>query len=59
MSSDAETEMMELDCPHCGAKVGEWCYTTAGARASYLHSARFYAWRDTARANTPDWPPVR
>lgn len=62
----AEVAMVGIRCRHCDAAPGEWCVTTSGFRASYLHSARFYDWRETADAEPPtntaqhraEWPPV-
>jgi hypothetical protein len=49
---DVQAEMVRLPCEFCGALAGQWCVTKSGARSGYLHSARFYAWRD----RPGDWP---
>lgn len=32
--------MVEIPCARCGARPSEWCVTSSGGRATYLHSAR-------------------
>jgi hypothetical protein len=60
----AEVAMVGIRCTYCDAAPGEWCVTTSGARSGYLHSARFYDWRETADTEPPkahhraEWPPV-
>ena len=54
----AEAAMIGIPCRQCDAGPGEWCITSSGFRASYLHSARFYDWRETADKEPPAWPPV-
>lgn len=48
MTTDAQDEMLRLECAYCGALSGQWCVTPAGGRAGYLHSARYYQWREAA-----------
>jgi hypothetical protein len=55
MNDEAHAGMLALDCAYCGALAGQWCVTVSGARSGYLHSARFYAWRERTAAD-PDWP---
>lgn len=59
----AEVAMVGIRCRECDAAPGEWCVTRGGFRASYLHSARFYDWRETADTEPPKpdpwtWPPA-
>jgi hypothetical protein len=56
MSSEAMTGMLQFRCDYCGANPGEWCVTSGGGRSGYLHSARFYAWRDREEPANPVWP---
>lgn len=59
MNTDAEAAILDLPCPYCNARAGEWCVTTNGFRSSYLHSARFYEWRAREEPAQPEWPPMR
>ena len=42
-----QEQMLAFTCGYCAAPDGEWCSTKSGARASYLHSARWWAWKNT------------
>jgi hypothetical protein len=44
----ATAGMLRFECGWCGALAGMWCYRPNGKRATYLHSARFYQWREAA-----------
>lgn len=46
--SDAHTIMLKFECDYCGALAGQWCIAKSGGRAGYLHSARYYKWREVA-----------
>lgn len=35
-----EIAVSAVDCGYCGQPRGEWCVTTSGAWATYLHTAR-------------------
>ena len=57
----AEVGMVAIRCTYCDAAPGEWCVTKGGHRSGYLHSARFYDWRERAEDPPPahTWPSVR
>lgn len=31
---------LEVPCPYCKAPTGQWCTTSGGHNASYLHASR-------------------
>jgi|SoiMethySBSTD1v2_1073268.scaffolds.fasta_scaffold16222_11 hypothetical protein len=41
-----EQKELLFHCGKCGAKPGEWCLTTGGRVAHYLHASRHYQARD-------------
>jgi hypothetical protein len=56
MDSDAVAGMLRFECDYCHALPGQWCETPSGRRPAFLHSSRFYAWRD--RDEAPGWPAI-
>ena len=36
----ANTAAVSYRCERCGAEPGEWCRTTSGRRAQYIHAPR-------------------
>lgn len=44
---DAQTAMLRFECGLCGALSGQWCVTKSGKRSGYLHSDRYYQWRES------------
>lgn len=50
-TSEATQGMLARACTYCGAVPGEWCTTAGGARATFLHSSRFYDWKDSLRGD--------
>jgi hypothetical protein len=34
--------ILELPCPYCSARRREWCITSGGRSAAYLHADRQY-----------------
>lgn len=58
MNDDAEVGIVGIWCRHCDARPGEWCVTKGGFRSSYLHSTRFYDWREQAITDANEAAPV-
>ena len=42
-----QDQMLAFVCEYCSAESGAWCRTKSGNRASYLHGARWWAWKNT------------
>jgi hypothetical protein len=42
-----QQQMLTFTCDYCHAPSGSWCVTKSGNRASYLHGARWWAWKNT------------
>lgn len=40
MSNELDDVALEYFCEYCRAKPGEWCLTTSGVKAYWLHSVR-------------------
>jgi hypothetical protein len=41
-----QQQMLSFVCEYCSAPAGQWCLTKSGNRASYLHGARWWAWKN-------------
>lgn len=52
-SNPKSPEQLAYPCLTCGAAPGQWCVTSSGWWAPYLHSNRFYAWRADVAASDP------
>ena len=46
-SLDVRGQMLSFACDYCHVKPGDWCVTKSGHRASFLHAARWWAWKDS------------